>query len=252
MEHITHPTLKAHAAFASRMARTRSGRALVALLACCLLLLAACSSGANSSTSGATPTATSKPASPTVPAGTVLFKADWSHGLDGWQATKGWNVKSGYLESDGSNDMAITLPYRPSVASYEVSFELEVVNVPAKGGYFQFAALPQSPRPGYTAMVNNLFPSGYNTSGLHPSIAIMLNPENYMDTSQYQVHDYEPGHDWRTYAVDVRGSWAAFVLNGVRQSIATNIKTDGISNGPLQFQCGIAIVRIKDLTVTAL
>ncbi len=61
-----------------------------------LNLLAACGIGTNTG-----PTPISKHAPPTParpPKGTMLFEADWSHGLTGWQATAGWKVINGIFQ----------------------------------------------------------------------------------------------------------------------------------------------------------
>src|SRR5438874_891729 len=113
-------------------------QALLISLVGCLLFLAACSAGTSSTpsvspTPRATPTAT--PSVPTLPAGTVLYQADWSHGFGGWQVTGGWKAMNGYLQSDGSNNISITAPYRPAVPNYAIEVRLQVVSVPKNGGF---------------------------------------------------------------------------------------------------------------------
>src|SRR5690348_1199187 len=66
----------------------------------------------------------STPTPTTVPVGTVLFQSDWTHGLNGWQATKGWKVLGNVLESDTGNN-ALTIPYSPTRANYAIQVDIQ-------------------------------------------------------------------------------------------------------------------------------
>ena len=87
---------------------------LVFLVCFLLFSLVACSAGTPSTT--VPPQATvpaAKQTSPTptpLPAGTVLYQADWSHGLAGWPGAQGWKVVQGQLESDNSGSATFTIP----------------------------------------------------------------------------------------------------------------------------------------------
>src|SRR5215467_5366285 len=77
---------------------------LVFLVGFLLFSLGACASGTSSTTVSpqSTVPATRYP-SPTptpLPAGSVLYQADWSHGLARWQGTQGWKVVQGQLETE--------------------------------------------------------------------------------------------------------------------------------------------------------
>src|SRR6266852_2000459 len=101
-----------------------------ALLALLLFSLVACSAGASSTT--VPPSATVSAArllTPTLtqlPAGTVLYQADWSHGLSGWPGTHGWKVAQGQFVSDSSGSAAFTIPYRLSVTDYAVEIHIQI------------------------------------------------------------------------------------------------------------------------------
>ncbi len=93
--------------------------------------LGACSAGTSSTTvpPHVTVPATRHP-SPTptpLPAGIVLYQADWSRGLAGWQGTQGWKVVQGQLETDSSGSATFTIPYRPPVSDYAVEIRLQIV-----------------------------------------------------------------------------------------------------------------------------
>src|SRR5438874_809824 len=117
---------------AKMLGQTVARRLLSVLLITFLLLLVACS-GSAPSTPSVSPTATI-PSTPTIPAGTVLYQADWSHGLAGWQVTGGWKALHGYLQSDGSNTLSLTPTYRPAVPNYAVEVRVQVVSVVNDGG----------------------------------------------------------------------------------------------------------------------
>ena len=74
----------------------------------------------------------------TLPAGTVLYQADWSHGLAGWQGVQGWKVVHGQLEANSSDPLTLTIPYRPTVTDYAVEIHLQIVRLlQQNGGYFK-------------------------------------------------------------------------------------------------------------------
>src|SRR5439155_2406170 len=110
-----------------------------------LFSLGACSAGTSSTTvSPQTTTPSAKQSSPTptsLPAGTVLYRADWSHGLASLPGMHGWKVVQGKLESDTSGSATFTIPYRLSVTDYAVEVRIQMVrSVPPYGGYYEFVA----------------------------------------------------------------------------------------------------------------
>src|SRR5207249_1859120 len=70
-----------------------------------------------------------------APAGTVLYQADWSQGLDGWPGTAGWKQFRGLLINDGSEsnrDRWVKAPYVPGTAGiddYAVEAEIQLVKL---------------------------------------------------------------------------------------------------------------------------
>src|SRR5947207_15468645 len=89
-----------------------------------LLLLAACSAG-TSPTSSPSPTSRASAATPTLPAGTVLYQADWSRGFAGWQVTAGWKAMHGYLQNNAGRNISIIAPYMPVVPNYAAEPRLQ-------------------------------------------------------------------------------------------------------------------------------
>src|SRR5579872_1086843 len=53
---------------------------------------------------------------PSVPKGTPLYHANWSHGLDGWQGPQAWKTVGGQLVTRSLTTTSIVVPYKPPVA----------------------------------------------------------------------------------------------------------------------------------------
>lgn len=223
---------------------------LVSLIAY-LLLLAACS-GSTSSMPSASPTSrvSPTPSTPAILAGTILYQADWSHGFAGWQVTGGWKAMNGYLQSNGSNNISITAPYRPTVPNYAVEVRLQVVSVVQIGGFFILSADSMPGRDGYDATVSSLLTPGLTSGSLAPKLSMAIDPLSSME--DYQIHDYQAGSDWRTYRIEVRGPLATLLVDGARNSQALSDKTSYLSNGPIRLKCGLVILRVKDFRIIAL
>jgi hypothetical protein len=88
------------------------------------------------STPTTTPTVPPTATAPTCNPGAICYRADWSHGLDGWQGGREWKVLSpGVLTNDGSGPWfhcgavgditpTITAPYQPPTPNYTVSVQM--------------------------------------------------------------------------------------------------------------------------------
>src|SRR5437763_1487430 len=115
----------------------------LALLILLLLSPTACSPSASPAAHQSSPVSIRIASlSPTLPSGTLLYQADWSHGLAGWQASEGWKVMNGALQSNGGSKLSITIPYEPTVPNYAIEFRLQIVNVPENGGFLTLSADP--------------------------------------------------------------------------------------------------------------
>jgi Domain of Unknown Function (DUF1080) len=228
----------------------------LALLVLLLFSLGACSAG-TSSTSGPSQTTipVARHSSPTptpLPAGTVLYKADWSHGLAGWPGAQGWKVAHGQLESDSSGAAAFTIPYRLSVSDYAVEVRIQIVRVLQHGGYFSISAPKAHSKDGYQAEVSNLEGSIPRPFGDHPASGASIDPFNDNSQASGIPHDYEPGSGWHTYRVEVKGNAASFLDNGVQIGYASSDKTDVLSNGPLGLSSQMVVLRVSSVRILAL
>jgi hypothetical protein len=217
----------------------------LALLVSLLLSLVACSPGPSPASPQPSPVST-------LPAGTVLYQADWSRGLAGWQASEGWKVTNGTLQSNGGSKLSITIPYKPTVPNYAIEFRLQIVSVPQSRGFLTLSADPTAGKDGYVATIFNLLKPGPRTSGLAPQLTTLIDPENHMDTEDAQVRDYDPGFIWKTYRVEVSGPHVVFIIDDVRLSQAVSTKTDALSQGPIHFLCGGVVLHISNFRIIAL
>lgn len=224
-------------------------RARLGLVAVLLLVVAsvlgACASGQTAKQPAGTPTATPPPP------GTVLFQADFTKGLDAWKPTGGWTLDGETLVITPVDMATLTFPYTVPVRDFAVEYTVQVVSIPADGGYFQLIA-PQTPgSDGWSAEVNGLLgPNRIRNTVSHPDIRMMLDPTDHM--VNYQVHDFEPTFNARPYRVEVKGNTATLFVDGRHYSSATSSAARHVSNGPLRFEVGGATLRISGIRITAL
>ena len=223
---------------------------LLSLLVAMLASLAACGSTAAHAPT-ATPTATPAHWATATP-GTVLFQADWSKGLDGWNASDGWTVRDGMLEIDGNDNRSLTIPYQPAVRDYAVIFSVQVVDEPQDGGFFRLVADPTPTSPGFHAEVEGLQTNLQHVNGDHPHALVQLDPGDVQDPHSYRPIDYEPKNRVFNYHVEVRDSSVRFATDKASLSAATALKDVPLSHGPLRVECGLAFLQIGPIQIVAL
>jgi Domain of Unknown Function (DUF1080) len=235
-------------------------RRLFTLLAsgCLVFLLVACSSpSGNTQSQTSTPT-TALPTptpSPTqsVPSGTVLYQSDWSQGLASWGGSAGWTIVNGMPQSDLRANNALTVPYTPVVSNYAIEFRIQIVSVPTNGGFFILKASKTPVKNGYVAGILNLLSSAPHSEFANPQIQIYLDPPDIsQEETTARPSDYEPGDIWHTYRVEVNGPQARFLADGFGKGTVTSSQTSELSNGPLQLISSGAVVRLSNVTITAL
>lgn len=240
-------------------AHLRSGKYLF-LLGCLVVLLTACSAGSTPLPSHSTTTrssTSSRPTSPptaTVAPGTVLYQADWSHGLDGWKGSSGWSVVQGdLLWTISSDTSSITAPYRPDVSNYAVEVRLQVVRLfQEHGGFYSIFASQEPGKDGYQAGVSDLMGPGPRPNGSNAQLQIYLEPMSDMPPGTFHPSDNDPKTLWHSYRVDVQDNSATLSVDGNATHSASSMQTDTLSNGPLGLSCGMAVVRFSNYRILAL
>lgn len=223
---------------------------------CVILSLVACSSSTSPTQAPVhqspplvTATVQVSPTVPAMPEGTVLYRANWSHGLDGWQGPKAWTVVGGQLVTNSLTNTSIVVPYRPTVANYaietRVQFAQMLVNV--HNGFIIYAD-DQPGKDGYEAQV-------YQLALREPS----LPPPGYIDiaTDQldmnagFQQLDFVPASIWHTYRIEVQGNQATLFVDGTQLSRSVST-LNALSTGPLGLQSMGFALRVSSFTITAL
>jgi len=240
------PVIVAHPRRASR--GPQNGMAAFASILALAVMFAACGS-----TTAAIPTATLRSQATATP--TVLFQADWSRGLGGWNATPGWSIVNGALRSDTGDARSVTLPYQPSTPDYAVEFTLQILDIPRDAGYFSFDSEPSATQSGYHAGVFNLLVPGITyQNSVHPTITATINPGDAQDPASLtsSVHDFEPGDRAHDYRIVVQGTSARLYVDGRLATSAATIQSAHLSTGPLRFKCGWVSVLVTSLRIVAL
>ncbi len=226
---------------------------------CLILMFVGCAPGAPSGQSNVVssatlvPAATPRPTIAAVPRGTMLYQADWSHGLSGWQASGGWQVMHGQLEVNAQAMAAIVIPYKLTMTSYAIEVRIQVVRLlHENGGYFSIFAQKVPGRDGYQAGVSDLKGTGPRPNGSHPQAQVFIDPTSSTTAGTGMPIDYEPGWQWHTYRVEVQDNQARLLVDDVQIGTASSNKTDILSNGPIGLSTEQTVLRVSDLRVIAL
>lgn len=237
--------MKTHRPFAKTTHRLPTSFA-GALAAIILLALAAC----GSASTAATPTSTRTPAATATP--TLLYQADWSKGLSGWNATAGWSIVDGALQSDTGDARSVTVPYQPPTQDYTVEIDLQVVNIPHDGGYYSLNVAPSASLSGYRTGIFGLRQPGVpRPNGDHPTIFTYIEPQDAQDPSSIasSVLDFEPGDGVRAYRVIVQGNAALLYVDGRFFTSAESTQSKHLATGPLNLICGGVSIRVTGLRI---
>lgn len=159
----------------------------------------------------------------------------------------------GQLESDKSGSASFTIPYQLTVSDYAIEFRLQVVrSVPPYGGNYEIIAPKLPGKDGYHAGIFDLKAPGAHPFGQHPQSNVYLDPSSQVSQGSGMPQDYEPGSGWHTYRVEVRGNEASLLDGGTQIGNASSQQTHTLSNGPIEFDCTLVILRVSDLRILTL
>jgi hypothetical protein len=231
--------------------RRNQSRICMCILALFLMLnlLAACGVGTNSGTTPISKHAPPTPARP--PKGTMLFEADWSHGLTGWQATAGWKVLNGILQSDESDTSTLTVPYRPAVTNYAIEFRARIVKVPSNNaafGSFLISADAAPGRDGYKAVVIQIPGAGPHPLSVHPQVEVYTEPID--PSNPGTAHDQEFGSQWHVFRVETQENLVNFSIDGQLSGRSASNQTSILSNGPIKLVVSGIMLQVSDFRIT--
>jgi hypothetical protein len=185
--------------------------------------------------------------------GTVLYQADWSHGLAGWKSPGGWSVVQGELQADFNDTTSIAAPYKLTVTNYAVEARIQVVRLlHPNGGFYSIFANQVPGKDGYQAGVSDLMGPGPRPNGSNPQLQIYIEPIGAMAQGSFQPSDNDPGTRWHTYRVEVQGNAATLFVDGVAITTVSSTQTNTLSNGPIGISCGTVVLRVSSFRITAL
>jgi hypothetical protein len=153
--------------------------------------------------------ATPIPATPTSFGPTVLFRADWSGGLNGWTGDPTWRSVGGMAVNDGtqpSNGSLLLAPYRAQSPDYSIEATIQSIT-----NQYGFAIVSRyESGNGYRSSIN----VGDGTAYFEPLAG------GYSPFSQ--VIRFSPAGDWHSYRVDVHGNHYRLLADGVLLTDATD------------------------------
>jgi hypothetical protein len=163
---------------------------------------------------GGTSFFSSNPASgqtPTAPGPHIIYQADWSKGLDGWNGTADWQARNGQLVNDGTNAIhnlsspTILVPFDlSSIANYAVEARIQVsqtVNAPGFGFFVRYNNNGQ----GYIVGAGS--PDGGPTSVFEVTAASDWH-------APLQKVNFTPGKNWHTYRIEVSQDHITVFIDG--------------------------------------
>ncbi len=230
----------------------------VMLLAPLVLMCAACSSNTTlpqqvKHTPTTQPVQRATATVSTLPEGTLLYRANWSRGLAGWQGAQGWKIEQGQLTTQSNDPVVIAIPYTVTVPNYAIEARVRIVRLLHRdSGYFSIFTKSTPNKDGYQTGVSDLKGAEPRPNGSHPQAQAFIDPMSSMYPGSFKPIDYEPHFDWHTYRVEIQGSQVSFLIDGVEVSTANSTMTDTLSNGPISLGSEMIVIQISDLTVTAL
>jgi len=230
---------------------------LTLLISFILITLSACSTNPSPTNTQLQPTVSPiqhlSPTSTKPPAGIVLYQANWSHGLAGWQNVHGLKVVQGQLENDTGGLTTFTLPYTPTVVNYALEIRIQIVRLLHRdGGYFSISAPPLPGRDGYATGISDLKGTEPRPNGVHPSAQVSLIPMDHASLGTGRPIDYEPRFVEHTYRIEVQDNEVTLFTDGVSLVDVSSDKTAILSNGPIAFKSDQVILRISSLRLLTL
>ncbi len=222
------------------------------MLGALILMLIACSSSVSPTSSQKPPMPTVAPVSPTSTApssGTLLYQANWKHGLSGWHASTGWKVVGGQLLIETPTSASIIAPYRSTVANYAIEANMQIVRMlkPTTNGFTLFVRGAPG-KAGYSGGVVELTP---RESNLPPPGFAQVTTDELDAQAGFQEIDFVPGTLWHTYRIEVQGNEAMLFVDGTQVSHASS-QEQALSTGTLGMNSTGLSLRVSSFRVTAL
>jgi 3-keto-disaccharide hydrolase len=162
-----------------------------------------------------TPSPTPPQPSPPKP-GTVLYQADWSGGMNGWNGSDDWQPSNGTLTNNGQKGGSISLaPYSPgdhNIANYAIEAQIQFLRYSDAGnlgGLDSFGIIARSDgQNGYTFAY--CASAGIASCGSNSHEMFISNGNQ--NIAEYAVD--QPDTNWHTYRMEVNGNNIKVFIDG--------------------------------------
>jgi hypothetical protein len=224
-------------------------------------------SGASTSATGnttpgssATATNVTNTFTPT-PTGRLLYQADWSQGLDGWQGSPQWKpVGDGSLGSDGSDrsNYNIWAPFHPSTQNYAVVAQIQFAHSfsPSGEGDYEFDIIVRGDgnQGGYKVGISSVGGTGGFTQAYSCGKAFIVafidllsarSPSECLTYAQYQMDN-----DVHTYRVEVKYDTITLFIDN--QQIVQTTNNRYLAPGEVGLRSLYSDMNVKSFAVYAL
>jgi hypothetical protein len=196
----------------------------------------------STSTVQATPTRASA-------AGTMLYQANWSKGLDDWKGDRNWSVANGQLLVRTTGTTIIRVPYQPESPFYAIETRVRIVQVLKNvDNAFTIFADDSANADGYQGGINTL---AVRQPDLPPPGFAQIAPDHLDVSAGFQQIDYVPSTNWHVYRVEVRGNEVSLLIDGATVSSGTS-KEKTLATTGLGLRCTGFALQISSYRITAL
>ncbi len=195
-----------------------------------IVVFVACSAASVAPSASPGPTT---PAPTPIPKGIVLYQADWSHHLQDWHPSTGWQVTGNVLQSVTKGDLSLTVPYQPTMSDYALVFQVQVVKMTQTLGQYMITVDPSSTRNGYQCGILGFPRPDKETNSIHPQVEVYTEPLDL--TGQTTApHDQAVGYQWHDYRIEIHGNQLFFYFDN-QLSGRTLAQTKTFASGPIKF-----------------
>lgn len=178
----------------------------------------------NNTSATETPKPTEKPTETPLPTPSekMLYEADWSTGLNGWNGSPDWKTVSGMLVNDGTGNFPssgiITPPFNASdISDFAIETEMQVFRPPetcaVHFGIIVRARQPEGRLTGYMLGRRNTFCSVPSDGDI--LIALYEGPNKAWDVGALAELELQGDSKWHKYRFEIQGNIFRVYLDGV-------------------------------------
>jgi hypothetical protein len=192
------------------------------------------------------------PPSPASP-GTILYRADWATGMDGWTGSPEWKVAGGQLLNDGSSysdQPSVFAPVSPANPDYAAEAQIQLVRLSdggAMSGVDDFGLFIRAGQPGaYEAGI--CVSSGIYSCPGQNGHELFLSATG--GNGALAARAYSADTKWHTLRLEVRGNSLSVLLDGYSLLTATDQRF--LDPGSVGLWSNRVQVAVRSFVVTAL